>query len=114
VLLDGLEQGHALVTVARLERVGQAHGAAPDRILEMCNDEPLAGRGHTAIAEVDNLREVVPRVDMQQRERQAAAELARVVAILERLLGQAQRTQSLPPENSNAGRSKLATSRGTR
>ena len=75
VLLDGLEQRDRLVSVARFERMAQAHRAALDRIFEVTDHQPLAHLGDAAVAELDHLGEVVPGVHVQQREGQPALEL---------------------------------------
>jgi hypothetical protein len=79
---DGVEQRHGLVTVAALGRVAQHHAAGCDRILDGAHDQPLAELGDAAIAKGDHLGEVVPGVDVQQREGKPARP--------ERLLGEAQ------------------------
>ncbi len=56
--------------------------ARVDRLLHRGDDEPLAELGHAPVAVLDHLGEVVPRVDVHQREGEAAR--------AERLLGQAQ------------------------
>ena len=83
VLLDRVEQRRRLQPVARRARAGLLDDAAVvDRLLHGGDDQPLAELGDAAVAEVDDLREVVPRVDVHEREREARR--------AERLLGQAQ------------------------
>ena len=53
-----------------------------DRVLHAGHDQPLAQLGHAAVAELDDLGEVVAGVDVHEREREARR--------AERLLGQAQ------------------------
>jgi hypothetical protein len=90
VFVNRFEQGHALVAVARLQRMRQAHGAALDGVFEVAHDEALAHLGDALVAELDHLGKVVAGVDVQQRKRQLAGEAAVTGAALERLLGQAQ------------------------
>ena len=83
VLLDRVEQRRRLQLVARGARAGLLDDAAlVDRLLHARDDEPLAELGDAAVAVLDHLGEVVPGVDVHDRER----ELARA----ERLLGEPQ------------------------
>ena len=68
VLLDRLQECHRLMAVAGFHRIGQPHGATPDRVVEVPDDEPLAQIGNVAVTKVEDLREVVARVDVQERE----------------------------------------------
>jgi hypothetical protein len=82
--------------------------AAPvDRLLHGGDDEPLAELGHAAVAELDDLGEVVARVDVHERNGKPPG--------AERLLGERSSTiESLPPLKSSTGRSSsAATSRMT-
>ena len=56
--------------------------AGVDRVLHGGHDQALAQLGHAPVAELDDLGEVVPGVDVHEREREARR--------AERLLGQAQ------------------------
>jgi hypothetical protein len=83
VLGDRVEQGHGLQAVARgplANLVDDPSGV--DRVLHGGDEQPLAELGHAAIAEGDDLREVVARVDVHEREGEARGP--------EGLLGQAQ------------------------
>ena len=83
VLLDRVEQRRRLQPVARRARAGLLDDApGVDRRLDRGDDEALVQLGHAAVAEREDLGEVVPRVDVQQREREAGR--------AERLLRQAQ------------------------
>src|SRR3954453_2075817 len=83
VLLDRVEQRRRLEAVARGVRPGLLdHAAAVDRLLHRGDAEPLAELGHAAVAERDDLGEVVAGVDVHEREREQRR--------AERLLGQAQ------------------------
>ncbi len=90
MLLDGLEQRHGLVAVARFQRVREANGAALDGILEMADDQALAHLGDAAVAEFDHLGEVVAGVDVNQRKGKATRVDTVAGMGLEGLLGQAQ------------------------
>src|SRR3712207_8079083 len=46
--------------------------ALVDRLLHRRDDQPLAQLAHAPVAELDHLGEVVPRVDVHHREREAA------------------------------------------
>src|SRR3954466_15492508 len=71
VLLDRVEQRRRLQAVARRARPGLLYDApAVDRLLHRGDDQPLAELGHAAVAELDDLGEVVARVHMHQRERE--------------------------------------------
>jgi hypothetical protein len=63
-------------------RVRLAHAPAVDRVLHGGDDELLAELAHPAVAELDDLGEVVPRVDVHDGEREGPG--------AERLLRQAQ------------------------
>src|SRR3954464_3789426 len=83
VLLDGVEQRHRLQPVARCARAGLLDRAAlVDRLLHAGHDQLLVQLGDAAVAELDDLGEVVAGVDVHEREREAAG--------TERLLGQPQ------------------------
>ena len=88
--LDRFQQRHRLVAVARFQRVRQAHRAAADAVVQVADHQALAHLGDAPVAEVDDFREVVAGVDVQQREGQAALELVAADSMLEGLLGQAQ------------------------
>ena len=62
--------------------VSSTDAALVDRLLHAGDDQPLAELGHAAVAELDHLGEVVPGVDVHQRERERRR--------AEGLLGQAQ------------------------
>src|SRR3954453_19941765 len=78
------------MAVARLERMRQAYGTATKGVFEVPDDEASARLGHATVAKLDHFREVVPRVDVQQRKRQPAVEPAAGSPALERLFGQMQ------------------------
>src|SRR5579884_561386 len=83
VLLDRVEQRRRLQAVARGARAGLLDDAPlVDRLLHRRDDEPLPELRDAAVAVLDRLGEVVPRVDVHDRER----ELARP----ERFLGEPQ------------------------
>ena len=83
VLLDRVEQRRRLQAVARRARPGLLDDAAlVDRLLHRRDDQPLVELAHAAVAELDHLGEVVPRVDVHDRERELAGP--------ERLLGEPQ------------------------
>src|SRR3954449_4611981 len=71
VLLDGVEERRRLQPVARRARPGLlGHAPVVDRLLHGGDDQPLAELGDAAVAELDDLGEVVPGVDVHQRERE--------------------------------------------
>ena len=83
VRLDRVEQRRRLQPVARGPRPPLLdHAPRVDRLLDRGDEQPLAELGDPPVAELDDLREVVPGVDVQQREREAPGP--------ERLLGQPQ------------------------
>ena len=83
VLLDRVEQRDGLQAVARRARAGLLDGAAlVDRLLHGGDDQPLADLLDEPVAELDHLGEVVARVDVHHREREARR--------AERLLGESQ------------------------
>src|SRR3954452_4980287 len=83
VLLDRVEQRRRLQAVARRARAGLLDDApAVDRLLHRGDDQPLAELGHAAVAELDDLAEVVARVHVHERERERRR--------AERLLGESQ------------------------
>src|SRR3954453_20239066 len=83
VLLDRVEQRRRLQAVARRARPGLLDDpAVVDRLLHGGDDQPLAELGDTAVAELDDLGEVVARVHVHERERERRR--------AEGLLGQAQ------------------------
>ncbi len=62
VLLDRVEQGRRLQTVARRARPGLLdHPAGVDRVLDVGDDQPLAELDDQPVAELDHLGEVVAR-----------------------------------------------------
>src|SRR6185369_15465673 len=67
--LDGFEQGHRLVLVARFAFMLEDDGAALHRILDRTYDQPLAQFGGALVAEGDDFLVVVAGVDVHQRER---------------------------------------------
>ena len=70
VLGDGVEQGHGLQRVARGPRAGVlADLAGVDRVLHRGDDQLDAEVGDGAVAELDDLVEVVAGVDVHHRER---------------------------------------------
>src|SRR5690606_2002031 len=70
VLLDGLEQRHGLQAVAAGAGAGLLDDlAGVDGLLDAGDDQPQAQLGHPAVAELDDLGEVVPGVDVHDRER---------------------------------------------
>ena len=72
VLLDRVEQRRGLQPVARGTRAGVLDDAAPvDRVLDRRDDEPDVEPLDRRVAELDDLGEVVPGVDVHDRERQA-------------------------------------------
>ncbi len=83
MLGDPVQQCHGLQLVARGARPGLLDDAAlVDRVLHAGHDQSLAELGHTAVAILDHLGEVVLGVDVHQREREGGR--------AEGLLGQAQ------------------------
>src|SRR6478736_3786538 len=83
VLADRVEQRRRLQPVARGARAGLLdHAPGVDRLLHGGDDQALAELGHAAVAELEDLREVVPGVDVHEREREPRG--------AERLLGQPQ------------------------
>src|SRR5919112_849976 len=71
VLLDRVEQRRGLQAVARRARPGLLDDAPlVDRLLHRRHDEPLAELGDAAVAERDDLGEVVARVHVHERERE--------------------------------------------
>ncbi len=60
------------MTVAVFVRARKAHPPTGDRIFDRAHDQPLAELGRAQVAELDQLREVVTGVDIQERERKAA------------------------------------------
>ena len=83
VLLDRVEQRRRLQPVARRARAGLLDDAPlVDRLLHRRDHEALAELGDAAVAVLDRLREVVPGVDVHDRERELAGP--------ERLLGEPQ------------------------
>src|SRR6185369_7269210 len=80
--LDGFEQRHRLVLVARFAFMLQHDGAAGHRILDRADDQAFAEFGGALVAEGDDFPVVVAGVDVHQRE----GELART----ERLFGDPQ------------------------
>ncbi|MDT4831032.1 hypothetical protein FQZ97_645210 [compost metagenome] len=81
-LLDSLQQRHGLGGVARIGFTAQHHAAPRDRVLDAAHDQGFAQLGRARVAEGDHFVEVVPGIDVHQREREAAWP--------EGLLGQAQ------------------------
>src|SRR6185295_11359942 len=69
-LADRLKESYRLGGVTALPFL-QAHAAAAHRILDRAHDQALAQLGRSPVAEVGDLGEVVPGVDMHQREREA-------------------------------------------
>ena len=62
VLGDGVEQRGGLQAVARRARAGLLdHAPGVDRVLHAGHDQALAQLGHAAVAELDDLGEVVAR-----------------------------------------------------
>jgi len=61
--------------------------ASTDRLFHRAHDQALAELGRPPVAELDHFREVMPGVDVQQRERKAPGP--------ERLLGQAQQADRI-------------------
>jgi hypothetical protein len=73
VLLDGVEQGHALEPVAAgLGTLLLGHPAGVDGLLDGADDEADAELGHPLVAVGDDLGEVVAGVDVHEGERDAA------------------------------------------
>ena len=73
VLLDRVEQGGRLQPVPGGARAGLLDDPPPvDRVLHRGDEQTLAQLGDAAVAELDHLGEVVPRVDVHDREREAA------------------------------------------
>src|SRR6266540_2790511 len=79
VLGDRLEQDRGLEPVARRARAVLDDPSGGDRIGNRGDDEPDSQLGDPAVAEVERLGEVVPRVDVHDRERDRSGR--------ERLLG---------------------------
>ena len=83
MLFDRVEQRRGLQAVARRARAGLlGHPTPVDRLLDRRDDQALAELGGDAVAEAGDLGEVVPRVDMHDRERELAGP--------KRLLGETQ------------------------
>ena len=84
--IDARSSASSSVTVCSRLRDPPAHvlvdASGVDRLLYRGDDQPVAGLRQAAIPVLDHLREVVPRVDMHDRERQRQR--------AERLLGDAQ------------------------
>ena len=73
VLGDRVQQRHRLQAVAGGARAGLlAHAALVDRLLHGADEQRQAELRHQPVAELDDLGEVVARVDVQQRERDLA------------------------------------------
>ncbi len=92
--------------VAALVGALQHDAAARDRVLDRAHDQALAQLGGARVAERDHFGKVVPGVDVQQREREAAR--------AERLLGQAQqheRVLAAGEQQRGIARTRPATSR---
>jgi hypothetical protein len=71
VRLDGFEQGHGLQPVAAGPGAGLLDDpAGVDGVLDAGHDQAGAELGDAPVAVVDDLGEVVPRVDVHDRERQ--------------------------------------------
>src|SRR3954467_520360 len=71
VLLDRVEQRRRLQLVARCARPGLLlHATLVDRLLHARDDEALAELRYAAVSVLDDLREVVPGVDVHDRERE--------------------------------------------
>ncbi len=71
VLLDRVEQRHRLEPVARRARAALLdHAAVVDRVLHARDDQPRAEVLDHAVAVLEDLREVVARIDVHDRERQ--------------------------------------------
>jgi len=76
--------------------------AAVDVLLYRADHEPDLELGHLLIAVLEDLGEIVPGIDVHDRERDALGPA--------RLRGQVEQdAESLPPENRSAGRSNSAT-----
>ncbi len=73
VLLDGVEQRRGLQAVARCPRARLLDDAAlGDRVFDAGHDQALAELGDAAVAELDRFGEVVPGVDVHDREGELA------------------------------------------
>ncbi len=70
--LDGFEQRHRLVLVARFAFVLEDDRAAGHRVLDRAHDQALAQFGGALVAEGDDFLVVVAGVDVQQREGELA------------------------------------------
>ena len=64
VVGDGVEQGHRLEAVARTERAGVGDLALVDRVLDVGHDQSRAGGLDGAVAELEDLGEVLSGVDV--------------------------------------------------
>ena len=83
MLLDRVEQGDRLQAVARGSRPGLLNRATGvDRVLDVGDDQALAELGEPTVAEFEHLGEVMPGVDVHDREGKACG--------AKRLLGQPQ------------------------
>src|SRR3954453_18187270 len=90
VPLDRVEQRRGLQAVARRAWPGLLdHAPAVDRLLHRRDDQPLAELGDTAVAELEDLGEVVARVHVHERERERRR--------AECLLGEAQQHDRVLP-----------------
>ncbi|MNQ77374.1 hypothetical protein D3C85_922390 [compost metagenome] len=70
--LDRLQQGYGLRRIARIGLAPQDDAAAADRVFDAAHDQGFAQFGRACVAEGDHFVEVVPGVDVHQRERKAA------------------------------------------
>ncbi len=89
VLQDRVQQGRRLQAVARRVARLFLDAAVVDRLLDRGDDQPLAELLDAAIAEVENLGEVVAGVDVHDREREARRP--------ERLLGESKKNDGVLP-----------------
>ena len=102
VLLDGGQQRDRLQPVAGGAGAGVLDDqAAVDGVLHAGHDQPQAQLGDPAVPELDDLGEVVPGVDVHDREGQPAGAKAFSARC-------SITAESLPPENSRTGRSNSA------
>ena len=70
MLADRVEQRGRLEAVAGLALAGVGDAAEIDRVLDTGHDQPLAEFGDPGVAVGDDLGEVVPGVDVHDRERE--------------------------------------------
>ena len=94
--LDRVQQRHRLVPVATLVGMSQDNPAVDDRVFYRPHNQPLAKLRDAAVAKIDDFREVVASVDVQQRKRKRGRS--------KRLLGQSQQNERILSTRKKQGR----------